>query len=56
MAATSLLHLHIGIQIGTTSIRHWEVSLGGKTLDEMRRKKTMRQRKLVMKVLGFFPS
>jgi hypothetical protein len=43
--ATSLLHLHIGVQIGTASIRHLEVALGGKTLDEMRRKNTMRWRK-----------
>jgi hypothetical protein len=53
---TSLLLLHTGIQIGTASISHWEVALGGKTLDEMWRKKTMRRRKLVMKGLGFFPN
>jgi hypothetical protein len=29
--------------------------LGEKTLDEMREKKMMRQRKIVMKELGFFP-
>jgi hypothetical protein len=29
--------------------------LGGKTLDEMRKRKTMRRRKIVMKELGFFP-
>jgi hypothetical protein len=29
--------------------------LGGKTLDEMRKRKMMRQRKIVMKELGFFP-
>jgi hypothetical protein len=28
---------------------------GGKTLDEMRKRKMMRQRKIVMKELGFFP-
>jgi hypothetical protein len=28
--------------------------LGGKTLDEMRKRKMMRQRKIVMKELGFF--
>jgi hypothetical protein len=30
--------------------------LGGKTLDEVKRKKTMRRRKIVMKELGFLPS
>jgi hypothetical protein len=55
-AATSLLHLNIGVQVRTTSIRHWWNMLGGKTLDEMWEKKTMRRRKLVMKGLGFFPS
>jgi hypothetical protein len=29
--------------------------LGGKTLDEMRKRKMMRRRKIVMKELGFFP-
>jgi hypothetical protein len=29
--------------------------LGGKTLDEMRKKKMMQRRKIVMKELGFFP-
>jgi hypothetical protein len=29
--------------------------LGGKTLDEMRKRKMMRWRKIVMKELGFFP-
>jgi hypothetical protein len=28
--------------------------LGGKTLDEMRKRKMMRRRKIVMKELGFF--
>jgi hypothetical protein len=28
--------------------------LGEKTLDEMRKRKTMRRRKIVMKELGFF--
>jgi hypothetical protein len=28
---------------------------GGKTLDEMRKRKMMRQRKIVVKELGFFP-
>jgi hypothetical protein len=31
-------------------------ALGEETLDEMRKTKTMRQRKIVMKELGFFPS
>jgi hypothetical protein len=30
--------------------------LGGKTLDEMRKKKMMRRRKKLMKDLGFLPS
>jgi hypothetical protein len=30
--------------------------LGGKTLDEVRKKKMMRWRKIVMKELGFLPS
>jgi hypothetical protein len=29
--------------------------LGGKTLDEMRNRKMMQRRKIVMKELGFFP-
>jgi hypothetical protein len=29
--------------------------LGGKFLDEMRKRKMMRRRKIVVKVLGFFP-
>jgi hypothetical protein len=29
--------------------------LGGKTLDEMRKRKMMRWRKIVVKELGFFP-
>jgi hypothetical protein len=29
--------------------------LGGKTLDERRKRKMMRRRKIVMKELGFFP-
>jgi hypothetical protein len=28
---------------------------GGKTLDEMRKRKMMRRRKIIMKELGFFP-
>jgi hypothetical protein len=28
--------------------------LGGKTLDEMRKRKMMRRRKIIMKELGFF--
>jgi hypothetical protein len=54
-AASPLLHQHTGVQIGTTSIRHWKIALCGKekTLDEMRRKKTMQRRKLIMKGLGF---
>jgi hypothetical protein len=34
-AATSFLHLHRGVQICTTSIRHGGSMLGRKTLDEM---------------------
>jgi hypothetical protein len=30
--------------------------LGGKTLDEMRKRKMMRRRKKLMKELGFLPS
>jgi hypothetical protein len=32
-----------------------ETNTGGKTLDEMRKRKMMRRRKIVMKELGFFP-
>jgi hypothetical protein len=39
-----MIHLH----------RPWKYVLGGKTLDEMRKQKMMRQRKIVMKELGFF--
>jgi hypothetical protein len=38
------IHLH----------RPWKYVLGGKTLDEMRKRKMMRRRKMVMKELGFF--
>jgi hypothetical protein len=55
-AAVSFLHLHTSVQVCTASIFHWGNVLGGKTLDEMWEKKTMRRRKLVMKGLGFFPS
>jgi hypothetical protein len=34
---------------------HGRQVLGEKTLDEMRETKTMQQRKIVMKELGFFP-
>jgi hypothetical protein len=39
------IHLH----------RPWRQLLGGKTLDEMRKRKMMRRRKIVVKELGFFP-
>jgi hypothetical protein len=39
------IHLH----------RPWRQVLGGKTLDEMRKRKMMRRRKIVVKELGFFP-
>jgi hypothetical protein len=48
-AAASFLHLHAGVRVCTASIRHWGNALGGKTLDEMWEKKTMRWRKLVIK-------
>jgi hypothetical protein len=32
-----------------------ETNAGGKTVDEMRKRKMMRRRKIVMKELGFFP-
>jgi hypothetical protein len=32
-----------------------ETNAGGKTLDEKRKRKMMRRRKIVMKELGFFP-
>jgi hypothetical protein len=43
---SSVIHLH----------RPWKYVLGGKTLDEMRKRKMMRRRKIVMKELGFLPS
>jgi hypothetical protein len=55
MAATPLLSLHIDVQAQSTSIGHGIQVMGGKTLDEMRKMKTMRRRKIVMKELGFFP-
>jgi hypothetical protein len=39
------IHLH----------RSWRKIRRGKTLDEMRRRKMMRRRKIVVKELGFFP-
>jgi hypothetical protein len=53
---TPLLHLRADVQVRTTSIGHGGQVLGEKPLDEMRETKTMRQRKIVMKELGFFPS
>jgi hypothetical protein len=41
---SAAIHLH----------RQWKYVLGGKTLDEMRKWKMMRRRKIVMKELGFF--
>jgi hypothetical protein len=55
MAATSLLHRRTDIQARSTSIGHGRKVLGRKTLDEMRKRKMMRRRKIVMKELGFFP-
>jgi hypothetical protein len=55
-AATPLLHLCADVQVRTTSIGHGRQVQGEKTLDEMRETKMMRQRKIVMKELGFFPS
>jgi hypothetical protein len=42
--------------VRTTSIDHGRQALGEETLDEMRERKTMRRRKIVMKELGFSPS
>jgi hypothetical protein len=55
MAATSLLHRRTDIQARSTSIGHGRKVLGRKTLDEMRKRKMMRRRKIVIKELGFFP-
>jgi hypothetical protein len=41
---STAIHLH----------RPWRQVLRGKTLDEMRKRKIMRRRKIVMKELGFF--
>jgi hypothetical protein len=41
---SAAIHLH----------RPWKYVLGGKTLDEMRKRKMMQRRKIVMKELGFF--
>jgi hypothetical protein len=56
MSATPFLHLRADVQMRATSIGHGRQVLGEKTLDEMWEMKTMRQRKIVMKELGFFPS
>jgi hypothetical protein len=53
-ATTPLLHLRINVQARSTSIGHGRQMMGEKTLDEMRKMKTMRQRKIIMKELGFF--
>jgi hypothetical protein len=42
---SAAIHLH----------RPWKYVLGGKTLDEMRKQKMMRQIKIAMKELGFLP-
>jgi hypothetical protein len=41
---SAVIHLH----------RPWKYVLGGKTLDEMRKRQMMRWKKIVMKELGFF--
>jgi hypothetical protein len=56
MAATLLRHLRTDVQVRITSIGHGRQALGEETLDEMREKKMMRRRKIVMKELGVFPS
>jgi hypothetical protein len=42
--------------VRTTSIGHGRQALGEETLDGMRKKKTMRRKKMAMNELGFFPS
>jgi hypothetical protein len=42
--------------VQTTSIDHGRQALGEETIDEMWERKMMRQRKIIMKELGFFPS
>jgi hypothetical protein len=42
---SNMIHLH----------RPWRQIRGKQTLDEMRKKKMMRRRKIVVKELGFFP-
>jgi hypothetical protein len=42
--------------VRTTSIGHRRQALGEEPLDEMRKKKTMRRKKIAVKELGFFPS
>jgi hypothetical protein len=42
--------------VRTTSIDHGRQALGEETLDGMRKKKTMRRKKMALKELGVFPS
>jgi hypothetical protein len=55
-AATPFIHRGADIQTRSTCIGHGDKRWEGKTLDEMRKKKMMRQRKKLMNELGFLPS
>jgi hypothetical protein len=53
-AAPPLLHQRTSVKIDSIGVRHWKDVFGGnKTLNEIWRKKIMRQRELTMKGLGF---
>jgi hypothetical protein len=54
-AATPFLHQGADVQMWFTRIGHGNKRCEGKTLDGMRKKKMMRQRKALMKELGFLP-
>jgi hypothetical protein len=56
VAVTSFFHQVADIQTQTNCIGHGDKSREGKTLDEMRKRKMMRQRKKLMNELGFLPS
>jgi hypothetical protein len=56
VAATSFLHRGADTQTRSTYLGHGDRWWKGKTLDAMRKRKMMRQRKKLMNELGFLPS
>jgi hypothetical protein len=54
-AVALFLHRGTEVQVRSTCIGHGDKQQGQKTLDGLRKKKTMRRRKALVKGLGFLP-